>query len=133
MVMAPEQFPRRCVPHFASMLIEAFSYVKFVPLTPKKMRHKLHLGNRLIFLFVVRWPLLSLVVVCLSVAIEFPVLLFYGTSTFTDSTYYTFDNGDGRHDGKGQNGDGWHDNDNGRHNDGKGQQGDGQHNDGDER
>ena len=29
------QFPRRSVPYFASMLIEAFSYVQFVPLTPK--------------------------------------------------------------------------------------------------
>ena len=38
---------------------------------------------------------------------------------------------DGRHDdGKGQNGDGWHDDGDGRHNNGKGQQGDGQHNDG---
>jgi hypothetical protein len=41
---------------------------------------------------------------------------------------------DGRHDdGKGQNGDGWHDDGDGRHNNGKGQQGDGQHNDGDRR
>ena len=29
------QFPRRSVPYFASMLIEAFSHVQFVPLTPK--------------------------------------------------------------------------------------------------
>ena len=29
------QFPRRFVPYFASMLIEAFSHVQFVPLTPK--------------------------------------------------------------------------------------------------
>ena len=40
MVMAPGQFPRRSVPHFALMLIEAFLYVQFVPLTPKQMRHK---------------------------------------------------------------------------------------------
>ena len=32
-------------------------------------------------------------------------------------------------DGKGQNGDGWHDDSDGRHNNGKGQQGDGQHKD----
>ena len=36
---------------------------------------------------------------------------------------------DGRHDGKGQNGDERHNDGNERHNDGKGQQGDGQHND----
>ena len=29
------QFPRRSVPYFASMLIDAFSHVQFVPLTPK--------------------------------------------------------------------------------------------------
>jgi len=44
--------------------------------------YKLHLGKRLIFLVVVHWLLSSVVVVCLSVALEFPVLLFYGTSTF---------------------------------------------------
>ena len=82
MVTAPVQFPHRCVPYFASMLIEAFSYVKFVPLPTQKIRHKIDLGKRLIFLVVVRWPLSSVVVVCLSEAIEFPVLLFYGTSTF---------------------------------------------------
>ena len=31
MVTAPVQLPRRFVPYFASMLIEAFLYVKFVP------------------------------------------------------------------------------------------------------
>ena len=40
------------------------------------------------------------------------------------------DNGDGRHDGKGQNGNGRHDDGDEQHNDGKGQQGNGQHNDG---
>jgi len=52
---------------------------------------------------------------------------------FLLSKYYIFDDGDGRNDGKGQNGDGWHDDGDGRHNDGKGQQGDRQHNDGDGR
>jgi len=40
MVTAPIQFPCKCVPHFASMLIEAFLCVQFVPLTPNEMRHK---------------------------------------------------------------------------------------------
>jgi len=53
----------------------------------------------------------------------------YNNHPFTD--YYTFDDGDWWHDGKGQNGDGRPDDGDGRHNDGKGQQGDGQHNDGD--
>ena len=53
----------------------------------------------------------------------------YNNHPFAD--YYTFEDGDGRYDGKGQNGDGRHDDGDGRHNDGKVQQGDGQHNDGD--
>jgi hypothetical protein len=76
MVTAPGQFPRRSVPHFASMLIEDFSYVQFVPLTPKYMRHKLHLGKRLYFSLssvgsVVRCPL-SVVRRPSSVPIDFP-------------------------------------------------------------
>ncbi len=36
---APGLFPRRSVAYFALMLIEAFSYVQFVPLTPKYIIH----------------------------------------------------------------------------------------------
>ena len=58
-------------------------------------------------------------------------LLFTVQVLFTD--YYTFNDGAGQHNGKGQNGDGRHDDGDGRHNDGKGQQGNRQHNDGDGR
>jgi len=67
----------------------------------------------------------------ISINITVHILLFTVQVLFTD--YHTFDDGDGRHDGKGQNGNGQHDDGDGQPNDGKGQQGDGQHNDGDVR
>ena len=47
------QFPRRGVPHFASMLIKAFLCVEFVlvPLPPKEMRHKNILHDSYVVLY----------------------------------------------------------------------------------